>query len=326
MTHANLSQLVKDCLVPVKIFVRVDDTVEQAVMFLREKQVKENFHYVLAIDEENHLKGIVPTRLLILKEPNKKVSEIMETKFIKVRENETLETALELLNEYKLLSLPVVDNKGKLLGAIDIRTYMEESLDLINKSYAHDLFSLFGVTIEEGKKGGVFKRFSVRLPWTMCNMVGGIFCAIISRIYEDVLAQMLVLAMFIPLVLTLSESISMQSMTQSLQHLRKDRIGFKRMMKNCLIEWKTVGLLSLTSAVLVGSISLFWGDGIDGAIVIGVGLLVGIFVSAFFGSVIPYILHRRNLDPKVAAGPIVLMFADVFTTAFYLTFATLKLL
>ena len=87
-----------------------------------------------------------------------------------------------------------------------------------------------------------------------------------------------------------------------------------------------VSLLALTSGVIVGGLSLLWGDGWRPPIAIGVGIIISVTISGAMGAAIPLILHSRNLDPKVAAGPVVLMFADVITTAIYLGLSTWWLL
>ena len=86
-------------------------------------------------------------------------------------------------------------------------------------------------------------------------------------------------------------------------------------------EWRAVSLLALTSALLVGSLSLFWGGTIGSSIAIGVGILSSVAVSAIFATILPVILYRMKLDPKIASGPVVLMIVDMLTIAIYLSFA-----
>jgi len=126
--------------------------------------------------------------------------------------------------------------------------------------------------------------------------------------------------------LTLSESVSMQSMTQSLQFLRKSKLSFRFAFQKIIREWKTVVFLSLTAGVFVGSVSLLWKEGIFASSTIGIGIFVSVILSSSFGTFIPILLHAFKLDPKVASGPVVLMFADVLTTLFYLTLASYWLL
>jgi len=126
--------------------------------------------------------------------------------------------------------------------------------------------------------------------------------------------------------LTLSESISMQSMTQSLHLLRQSRLSFKRIIQCILIEGRMAILLAATCAVTVGLLSLLWEGGFGPSLTIAVSLFFGVSISACVGASIPLILHAKQLDPKVASGPVVLMFADVITTMIYLSLGTWWLL
>lgn len=85
------------------------------------------------------------------------------------------------------------------------------------------------------------------------------------------------------------------------------------------METRLFFLIALTASVSVGALSLLWGQGIGPAIVIFISIFSSIILTAILGAVVPIALHRWRLDPKVASGPIVLMFADVITTLIYLT-------
>ncbi|MCB1084922.1 MAG: magnesium transporter, partial [Chlamydiia bacterium] len=166
------------------------------------------------------------------------------------------------------------------------------------------------------------KGYRSRMPWIFCNMFGGFACAVISRIFEIVLAKVLLLAMFIPLVLTLSESISMQSMTQSMQLIMKGSRRWSYIFSSLVREWQVVALLAVSSGLIVGSVSLLWGEGFGPGLIITFGIMISVYLTATIGSAIPLILHARKWDPRVAAGPVVLMFADVLTTLIYLSLGT----
>ncbi len=232
---------------------------------------------------------------------------------------------MEFLESHRLLALPVIDDNKKFIGVIDVDLYLDESVDVVNSRRRFDIFQMIGVYLEEGKSVSIFNSYKRRMPWIFCNMIGGFACAIISRIYEGVLAQVLLLAMFIPLVLTLSESISMQSMTQSLE-LTRSKHKFRYMFFRVFRETNVVALIAITCGIIVGGMSLFWGQGIFPALVIAVGISVSVYITAIIGALVPIIIHAQTLDPKVASGPVVLMFADVITTLIYLSLATWWLL
>ena len=321
----DLSKLVKDYVVRPNTIIEEGYTIQEALDCLRNKHIDDKIIYIYVVDSEQHLKGVVPVRTLLLSDSSSKIADVMISSVVCLQGSQTLEEAMRFLESHKLLALPVVDEEKRLLGVIDVDLYLEESLDVMHANRRTDIFQMIGVYLEEEKKFNVFRSYSLRMPWIFCNMIGGFACAIISRVYEIVLAKVLLLAMFIPLVLTLSESISMQAMTQSLELTRnKQDIGslFGRIFKRSVV----VAMIGITCGVLVGAISLFWGDGIAPGVAIAVGIIISVYITAIIGSIVPLALHAWRWDPKVASGPVVLMFADVITTTIYLSLATWWLL
>ena len=326
MTNNDLSRPVKDFAIPVHTTLHQDQTIEEALVSLRRRKIDEKIIYFYVVDDEGRLQGIVPTRRLLLKEPHHTIKEIMGHSVVRLSEEQSLEEAMELLSTHQLLALPVVDKQQRLKGMIDVQIYLEESLDIADARHSSDVFQILGLTLEMGKRKSPWKSYRIRMPWILCNMAGGIGCAVISFFYQIVLAKVLLLAMFIPLILTLSESISMQSMTQSLHLVRQPNITWRRIFNRIFIEGKMVILLALTCGVAVGIISLFWGGGLITSMTIATSLFIAISLSASVGASVPLLLRARALDPKVASGPVVLMFADVITTTLYLSLATWWLL
>lgn len=326
MTSNDLSRPVKDFAIPVHTTLNQDQTIEEALNSLRGRKIDEKIIYFYVVDDQGCLQGIVPTRQLLLNEPHQTIKEIMKYSVVRLSEEQTLEEAMELLSTHQLLALPVVDKKQRLKGIIDVQIYLEESFDIADARHSSDVFQILGLTLEMGKRKSPWKSYRIRMPWILCNMAGGIACAVVSFFYQSVLAKVLLLAMFIPLILTLSESISMQSMTQSLHLVRQPNISWRRIFHRIFIEGKMVILLALTCGIAVGIISLFWGGGLGPSVTIAVSLFIAISLSASVGASVPLLLHAGSLDPKVASGPVVLMLADVITTTLYLSLATWWLL
>lgn len=327
MPERDLNQPLSNFVSKVHTTVHPDHTIEEALAVLRKKDIHDKIVYFYVVDDENKLKGVVSTRTLLLKPSSKLISEVMEKGLSALESKQTLLDAMEHFNRHHLLALPVVDDEGYFLGVVDVQLYFDENLDIAHSQRRHDAFQMIGVYLEEGRKLTTWSSYRARMPWIFCNMFGGIACAVISHIYQMVLASVLILAMFIPLVLTLSESISMQSMSISLQLIRSHstaRISF--FLRRILQESKALIFIALTCALLVGVISTLWSGGIGPALAIGSGILISVIITATIGALVPVILHARSRDPKVAAGPVVLMFADVLTTAIYLSFATYLLL
>lgn len=326
MVKADLSKQVKDFVVPSHTVMRLDQTVDDVLKTLREHKIDEKIIYLYAVDKNFHLKGIVSTRSLLLSAPTKMVHEIMDGNLISVSVKQTMKEALETLTKHRLLAIPVIDEDTHLMGMIEIQLFLEDAMNIYHKKMPTDIFHILGVTLEEGKMQSSWSSFRIRMPWIFCNLVGGTACAVISRCFELVLAKVLLLAMFIPLVLTLSEAISMQSMSYSIENSNHGDISWRSIVNRIVHEGRMVILVALTCGVIVGGLSLLWGEGTAPALTILFGVCFSILTSASLGASIPLLLHLKKFDPKLAAGPIVLMFVDVITTSIYLALATWWLL
>lgn len=321
----DLDKPVRDFLQPVDTHLRKDWTVGQALTGLRERQIGNQITYFYVVDADHRLQGVLPTRKLLLSAPEARLEDLMHKPALSLHQDMTLAEAMEEFAMHRLLALPVVDDVGKLLGIVDVQLYAEEAVDLAEAHRTADLYQLIGVSVQQLRRVKTFPAYRARLPWLLGNIVSGLICAVIAAVFQDVLAKVLLLAMFIPLVLTLSESVSMQSMTLALQFLHGVRAPMQRMGRRLVAEWKTVALLAVSCGTLVAMAATFWPQGFEAAGVILLSIALSMTVAATLGTVIPISLHRRKMDPRVAAGPMVLMLVDIVTTAVYLGLATILL-
>ncbi|MEX0886718.1 MAG: magnesium transporter [Phycisphaeraceae bacterium] len=324
----DLERPVREFLTRVDTTIDAELSVEQALQRIRLRPLKHEVIYFYVVDEHGALAGVVPTRRLLLSEPDRPIREIMQKTVVHLPEDATLEEALAEFAIHRLLALPVVDAAGQLMGVIDVRLYAEEAVDLAQANRADELFQMIGLSVEQARHGTALAGYRLRMPWLLCNIVSGVICAVIAAFFADVLALVVMLAMFIPLVLTLSESVSMQAMSMALQFLHRRQIPWPAVRRRVGMEWRTAVLLGVTGGVLVAGASLFFsaGGATHPAPVMLAAVAVSMLVSAMVGLGMPIALHALRLDPRVAAGPVVLMLADVMTTAVYLGLATLWLL
>lgn len=321
-----LKKTVKEVARKVDSRLFVHQTVDEAIQYIRKTHsLDRGVLYFYAVDERGKLIGTVSTRDLLVSSPETPLSKIVNVKIKTLQSHHTVYEGLMLMQKHHLLALPVIEN-GIFLGILDIQTYFDETVELNSTKKRQEIFQTLGLVLEDGPKQSIWMKYRMRMPWILCNMIGGIVCAIISDFYEIVLLKVIVLAMFIPLVLSLSESISMQSMTQSMYQIGKYNAFWKEAIRYIYQEAKLFILISLTSGIIVGGLSFLWGDGWGPGIVIAISIIISILVTAIIGALVPLILHTWKLDPKVASGPIVLMFADIITTSIYLGLAFVMLI
>jgi len=316
-----MTEPVVEHITPVTTVLRANEVIREALSTLQGRKIDEKIFYFYVLDHEGKLEGVASTRNLLLAPLDAKVVEIMDPAVAILFSKQTMSEALEELEKLRLLALPVVDEERRLLGIIDVQNYVEHPVKELNTEMRRNIFQLIGMTIEEGRLGSPWKGFKLRMPWICCNIIGGISCAILSKIYQDVLAQVLMIAMFIPLVLSLSESISMQAMTQCLSILHSPRLLWSMVRRRLVLEAKTVGLLSIASAVGVSLLSYLWGGGWGPVFVLALSLFISILLAAIVGTMIPIGLKLFKMDPKIASGPVVLMVVDIVATVLYLATA-----
>lgn len=311
---------VSSCCRKIDVCIGVHQNVGEAIQAIRQQHSKDpTISYFYVVDERKKLLGTVHPKDLLINELDTPISKVINTKIRMISESQKKGEALLLMQKYHLLALPVVRG-GIFLGVVDIRDFFEETLEV--SSAKRKLYSVMtmGFALEE-KQLPTWKKYFTRAPWMLCNITGGIICAIIADIYEIVLLKAIVLAMFTPLVLSLSESIAMQSMTQCLYEMSKNSSFWKGASVYIAHESKLFASIAISCGIFIGLISLFWGDGIGPAVVIGASIMISVITSAILGIFIPLVLQGIRLDPRVASGPIALMVVDTITTTIYLSLA-----
>lgn len=325
---ATLSQPVSRHVKPVETTIQADLTIADAIRSLRSRKIGQTVVYFYVVDGDNRLVGVVPTRTLLLEEPTRAIRDVMIGTVISINADMTLELALELFAMHRLLALPVVDADGRLLGVVDVQLYADETFDLAESRRRDDLFQLMGVSLEQARHAKAILGFRLRMPWLTANIAGGLICAAIGAAFDDVLAKVVVLSMFIPLVLTLSESISIQSMTMSLQFMHGRDVPWKQVRRRLNREWRTSLLLGIASAIMVSTVALLWvrGGSVTPVGVIGVSIAATMVFAAMEGALVPVLLHAARLDPRLASGPLVLVLADILALTTYLGLGTWWLL
>lgn len=300
-------------------------TVGEALAALRRREVSGTILYFYITDEQDRLVGVVPTRRLLMATEDKRMSELMIPRVITVREDATVMDACELFVMHRFLSLPVVNAERKIVGVLDATILSDEIFDITEKQAADQLFEGIGVRVDQIKDGSPLKAYRYRFPWLIATISSGTLCALLASFYEVTLAQSIVLAFFLTLVLGLGESVAMQSMTVAIQQLRVARPSWSWFSKTLAQELTTATLLGLSCGVVVGIIVWLMRGALLEGFVIGLSIFLSIVAACLTGRSIPTALHAMRLDPKISAGPLTLGLADIFTLVIYFNTALLLL-
>ncbi|HZZ27458.1 MAG TPA: magnesium transporter [Pirellulales bacterium] len=303
--------------------IKEQQSVGQALASIRENPTIGHFIYFYVVDDNGHLVGVVPTRRLLLSSLETSIADILIRDVITIPETATVLEACELFTLHKLLAFPIVDGKRRLIGVVDVGLYTEGRAEFEEAERSEDLFQLIGVHLAESQHARPAAAFRSRFPWLICNIVGGIIAAFISGIFQAELERVVALALFVPVVLGLAESVSIQSVSLTLQWLHGRPPTLAGLWAKLRKEFLVGVMLGSVSAALVALVSIVWLHNYRVAVCLLLGIGGGMTVAALIGVAMPNLLRMLRRNPQVAAGPIALATADMITLLVYFTLARL---
>jgi len=305
--------------------LRADETVGDALARLRREGMGDGVAYLYVVDSGERLLGVVPARRLLAAPPEELLASVMLTSVISVPHTATLLEACEYFVLHRFLAFPVVDDEGKVVGVIDAEVFADEVLDLAERRQLDDLFESIGVRVAQAREASPLRGFRFRMPWLLATIAGGTGCALLAGLFEATLAEGLVLAFFLTLVLGLSESVAVQSVALTVQALHVVGPSLAWYRRALWRELRTAVMLGVACGTLVALTVVAWRGDETAAVAIGVSIVVTQIVAAFWGTSVPAALHAMRLDPKVAAGPVALALTDLATIVLYLGAGTVLL-
>lgn len=308
--------------------LREDFTVQQALDVIRQRGIGEKIVYFYVVDVHERLVGVLPTRQLLIAPLDRQVGELMIRRVVAIPHTSTILEACEAFVLHKFLAFPVVDEARKIVGVVDVGLLTEEAFDMAEiaeREQTESLFEAIGFHVSQVRDASPLRAFRFRFPWLLATIVSGTLCALLASAYEVTLAKSLVLTFFLTMVLGLGESVSIQSMTVTIQALHAAQPSFNWYFRAFWREAGTALLLGGGCGVLVGIIVWLWRDAALAGLAIGGSIVLALGAACFFGLTVPAALHGLKLDPKIAAGPVTLAITDIFTLLFYFSMAALLL-
>lgn len=300
-------------------------TIGQSLDFILEQGVSERIIYFYVVDDTDRLVGVLPTRHLLGTRRHVTLGEVMIRNVLTLPETATVYDACDFFILYKFLAIPIVDSDHHLLGVVDVNLFTDELVSLNEPDKLGDIFETIGFRFAEIRYATPLKAFRYRFPWLVATIASGTLCAVLVGLFEATLAESLLLAFFLTLVLGLGESVSIQSMTVTVQSLNTNSPTLAWFSQALWKEIQSSFYLGAASGATVFSIVWIWQSNLVAAGIIGTSILLCMMWACLIGLTIPTVLHALKLDPKIAAGPITLALADLSTLLIYFSLATVAL-
>lgn len=313
--------------------LRPDMSVEEALRYLRAqaRTPVETIYYAYVLDYDQKLLGVVSFRELLLATPQKRVREIMKTELVTVPEEMDREEIAALFSSHQYMALPVVDEEGRMKGIV---TY-DDIVDVVQKETTEDVQKIGGMQALEAPyfKTSFFEMMKKRAGWLMILFVGEMFTATAMARYEEQIAKAVVLALFIPLIISSGGNSGSQASTLIIRSLAIREIRLR--------DWWRVMIREAMAGVVLGAclgtigflrVVLWqqWNPILgEHYLVLGATVaasLVGVVLwGSLSGAMLPFALRKFGLDPATASAPLVATLVDVTGLVIYFSVASLLL-
>ena len=322
LTSSNLHDPILPFARPVAVALRAAQTLAEAHAAIRAAPKARDSSYFYVLDEDDRLAGVVSARHLLTAALDQRVAQVMIPGVVAIPSWATVLVASEYFVSRQLKAYPVIHDNGTLAGTVNATLFNSQILSVARETY-DEIFQLLGVHVTSMRTP--WSSYRDRFPWLLSNIVGGLLCAFIAAQFEGLLQHVVVLSLFIPVVLTLAESVSMQSATLTLQSLSEESLSLRRILAAIWREARTAVLLGLSSAALVAFVVFGWRRDVMGGLVIGAAILASMLMACLFGVLLPTLIRVFKADPRIAAGPLVLASTDLTTLMSYLWLGSLFL-
>lgn len=298
--------------------VRTDLTVGEAIERIRllaQKRFPASYAYV--VDEQDRLKGVMNMRDLLLATPDQKLGDLMRKETFTLHSFTDREEAARELAKRRYFAVPVVDHEGHILGIIKA----EQLLQGVQEEITEDMQRMFGAGGDERVFSPMPYSLKKRLPWLHVNLATAFLAAAVVALFEDTIAKITVLAVFLPVVAGQGGNAGAQSLAIVMRGLVMREIP-KDKFKQLVFKESFLGAISGTvTGVVTAAVAWMWHGNPWLGLVIGLAMIVNLFAAGLSGAAIPILMKRVGLDPAQCSSIILTTVTDVVGFFAFLGFA-----
>lgn len=285
-----------------------DWTVGETIDHIRHSEdLPEQFYHIILVSPAMKPVGYVALGRLLSSKRSHALKEIMEPSFRTVTVTEEESQVAYLFNHYHLISTPVVDENGRLVGVITI----DDAMAVLDEEHEEDILRLAGVDETSSLTDTVMQTTRARALWLFVNLLTAIFASMVINLYAETINQMVALAVLMPIVASMGGNAGTQTMTVAVRAIATRELTASNAIR---VAWReiTVGAINgLAFGLLMALVAGVWFGVPMLAAVIALAMLLTLVAAAVGGILIPMALERMGIDPALASGPFVTTITDV---------------
>lgn len=310
--------------------LRPEMTVDEAISYLRRQAGQlETIYYAYALDDGQHLLGVVSFRDLFSADKSKTVRDVMRTQIVTTTEDADQEAVAKLFSLHHLLAIPVVDSEKCMKGIVTV----DDIVDVVQEEASEDIQKLGGMEALDAPylQIGFWRMVQKRAGWLAVLFVGEMLTATAMGYYEQEIARAVVLALFVPLIISSGGNSGSQATTLVIRAMAVGEVKLhdwwriiRREFATGLVLGSVLATIGLTRILVWQAI---WKPYGEHYLIIGLTVacsLIGVVLfGTIAGSMLPFILRRFGLDPASASAPFVATLVDVSGLVIYFTIASI---
>ncbi|NRB02584.1 MAG: magnesium transporter [Rhodobacteraceae bacterium] len=285
-------------------------TVGDAIDHLRssdEKDLPTHYYHLMIVDPRLHPVGNVTLGTLMRSKRDVPLTDLVEETFQVIPASQAEADVAYAFNQYHLISAPVVDDEGRLIGQITI----DDAMVVLDEEHEEDILRLAGVGEESSLHDNILDTTRQRIPWLLVNLITSILASLVIAQFDAAIAQIVALAVLMPIVASMGGNAGTQSLTVAVRAIAtKDLTGAN--VWRVIRREVAVGLINgVVFAVMMGIVGVIWFGSPALGYVIGAAMVVNMVIAGLAGTVIPVLLDRVGIDPALASGAFVTTVTDV---------------
>lgn len=313
--------------------VRADMTTDEALSYLRKlaRQNLSTFNYAYVVDEQQKLLGVISLREVFASDGTRRVRDVMRTDLVTLKENVDQETVSRVFAETDLVAIPVVDEEGRMKGVVTV----DDVVDVVQEEATEDIQKFGGMAALEAPylAAGFVEMVKKRGVVLAALFVGEMLTASAMSHFEDEIARAVVLALFVPLIISSGGNSGSQASTLVIRAMALGEVQLRdvfrvlrRELAAGLVMGGALGVIGFLRVVLWQQAWPTYGEHYVGVgLVVAISLLGVVLLGTVTGGLLPFFLRRIGLDPASSSAPFVATIVDVAGLVIYFSVASMVL-
>jgi len=306
------------------VTIREDVSLEVVLRYLRRfKELPSHTDKLFVVDYDGMLKGVLPIKRLLVSDPEIQVGEIMAVDPVSFHPDENAYDAAQAFERYDLVSAPVVDKNGKLIGRLTI----DEMVDLIREEGESEVLNMAGLREEEDIFASVWKSVGNRWSWLAVNLVTAFLASRVIGLFEGSIEKLVALAALMPIVAGIGGNSGNQTITMIVRAMALDQISSTGNTARLLRKELGVALINgLVWGGVIGAVAYLLYDSWSLGLVMTAAMTLNLLLAALMGVLIPMTLARLGRDPAMGSSVMITAMTDSGGFFIFLGLASLFLL